>query len=68
MNRALMRKLTRREQEVAEKLARGARQVQIAHELIISPRTVYVHVRSIRDKIEASSTFDAAVKLATSEK
>jgi len=31
---------------------------------VISRRTVYNHVRSIRDKIGASSAFEAAVKLA----
>lgn len=57
-------KLTRREREVAEQLAKGRRQSTIAGELVISRRTVYNHVRSIRDKIGAESAFEAAVKLA----
>lgn len=61
----LMNKLTRREKEVAEKLASGKRQSFIADDLVISRRTVYNHVRSIREKIGASSAFEAAVKLAT---
>ena len=60
-----MNKLTRREKEVAEKLASGKRQSFIANELVISRRTVYNHVRSIREKIGAGSAFEAAVKLAT---
>ena len=64
----LMNKLTRREKEVAEKLASGKRQSFIANELVISRRTVYNHVRSIREKIGAGSAFEAAVKLAISEK
>lgn len=63
-----MNKLTRREKEVAEKLASGKRQSFIANELVISRRTVYNHVRSIREKIGAGSAFEAAVKLAISEK
>ncbi len=59
-----MSQLTRRENEVAEKLASGKRQSFIADELVISRRTVYNHVRSIRKKIGASSAFEAAVKLA----
>ena len=68
LNGALMSKLTRREKEVAEKLASGKRQSFIANELMISRRTVYNHVRSIREKIGAGSAFEAAVKLAISEK
>lgn len=64
----LMNKLTRREKEVAEKLASGKRQSFIADDLVISRRTVYNHVRSIREKIGAGSAFEAAVKLAISEK
>lgn len=63
-----MSKLTRREKEVAERLANGRKQSLIATDLVISRRTVYNHVRSIRDKIGAGSAFEAAVKLATSEK
>ncbi len=59
-----MSKLTRREKEVAERLASGNKQSRIADDLVISRRTVYNHVRSIRDKIGASSAFEAAVKLA----
>jgi len=60
----LMSKLTRREREVAERLANGTKQCRIATDLVISRRTVYNHVRSIREKIGASSAFEAAVKLA----
>lgn len=61
---ALMDKLTRREREVAERLADGKKQCNIATDLVISRRTVYNHVRSIREKIGAGSAFEAAVKLA----
>jgi two-component system secretion system response regulator SalR len=59
-----MNKLTRREREVAEQLATGSRQCRIADDLVISRRTVYNHIRSIRNKIGANSAFEAAVILA----
>jgi predicted ATPase/class 3 adenylate cyclase/DNA-binding CsgD family transcriptional regulator len=47
--------LTRRELEVAERLARGLTNRQIAEELVIGERTVDAHVDHIRDKLGVRS-------------
>ena len=57
------RRLTRREMEVGHLLARGLEQRQIAERLVISRRTAYAHVRSIRRKLGGCSRFEAAVRL-----
>jgi predicted ATPase/DNA-binding CsgD family transcriptional regulator len=47
--------LTRREREVAELLARGMTNKQIAHALVISPRTAETHVERILTKLGLTS-------------
>jgi DNA-binding NarL/FixJ family response regulator len=47
--------LTEREVEVLHLLAMGLSNMQIAKQLIISPRTVHAHVRSIYNKLGVTS-------------
>jgi predicted ATPase/DNA-binding CsgD family transcriptional regulator len=47
--------LTAREVEVLRLVARGATDVQVAEQLVISPRTVNTHLTSIYSKIQVSS-------------
>jgi ATP/maltotriose-dependent transcriptional regulator MalT len=47
--------LTPREQEVLRLVARGLSDAQIAEKLVISPRTVNAHLRSIYTKLQISS-------------
>jgi DNA-binding CsgD family transcriptional regulator len=49
------RKLTPREQEIAERVYRGLQNQQIADELVLSPRTIENHIARIRLKIGAPS-------------
>ncbi len=51
--------LTEREIEVLRLLARGHTDAQIAEALVISPRTVHAHLRSIYSKLGLSSRFAA---------
>lgn len=51
--------LTAREQQVVELMATGARNRQIAEELVISEETVKSHARAISRKLRASSRADA---------
>jgi DNA-binding CsgD family transcriptional regulator len=59
-----MDKLTSREREVVRLLADGRRPADIARQLSISRRTVYVHVQNARGKTGTGSAFDLAVKAA----
>ena len=61
-----MSKLTNREREIVQLLAQGKRQTDIAKALCVSPRTVEAHVRHAREKTGTRSTFELAVKAATS--
>jgi len=61
-------KLTPREREVAGLLAQGKPQREIARQLVISRRTVYVHVRRVVAKVGARSVMEAAVVLAREER
>lgn len=54
--------LTPREQEVLELLAQGLRNQDIADELVISVRTVKVHVSNILGKLEASNRTEAVAE------
>jgi DNA-binding CsgD family transcriptional regulator len=55
--------LTPREQQVAQMLAQGKPQREIARQLVISRHTAYVHVRNVRAKLGVGSAFEAAVRL-----
>lgn len=55
--------LTEREIEVLRLVARGHTDAQIAEALVISPRTVHAHLRSIYSKLSLSSRF-AAIRYA----
>jgi|ERR1035438_733426 two-component system NarL family response regulator len=50
--------LTPREREVLKLLAEGLRSMEIAEELGISPGTVEVHRRNLKNKVNAHSTAD----------
>ena len=56
--------LTPREHQVARLLAEGRPQREIAQRLVMSRRTVYKHVRRVRDKVGAGNVVEAAVQLA----
>lgn len=56
-------RFTPREQDVAELLAAGKCQTEIARRLVVTVRTVRHHETSIRQKLGASSRFEAAVRL-----
>lgn len=63
LKRCTTYRLTPREQDVAELLAQGKRQVDIAAALVVSVRTVQDHERNILTKMGASSRFEAALRL-----
>jgi predicted ATPase/DNA-binding CsgD family transcriptional regulator len=60
--------LTRRERQVAELIARGMSNKQIAAELVVSPRTAEGHVERILTKLGLSSRTQVVTWAATSEK
>lgn len=51
--------LTKRELEVLRLIAEGSTNVQVARHLVISPRTVNIHVQSIYSKLAVSSRVGA---------
>lgn len=59
--------LTEREVEVLRLLARGLTDAQIAETLVISPRTVNAHLRSIYTKLNVTSR-NAAARYAFKQK
>jgi len=56
--------LTRREEEVAELVARGLTNRRIAEELFLSERTVHSHVSSVLKKLSVASREQVAAKIA----
>jgi DNA-binding NarL/FixJ family response regulator len=57
------KRLTMREQDVAELLAEGKRQREIAESLVITERTVRHHEASIVEKLGVRNRFEAALRL-----
>jgi DNA-binding NarL/FixJ family response regulator len=57
-------KLSRREKELADLVARGLTNRQIAEELVLSERTVENHVRNILKKLKLSSRSEVAAWVA----
>lgn len=56
-------RFTPREQDVAELLMQGMRQVDIAKRLVIDTETVRYHERNIIRKMKTRTRFEAALKL-----
>ncbi len=59
----LMAKLTRREQQVAQQVAKGLTNKQIARELDITERTVKAHMASIFERLGAKDRLQLALML-----
>ena len=55
-------KLTRRENEVLQLLAKGCTRNQIAKKLFISDETVKMHIKNIYKKLKAKNKIDALIK------
>jgi predicted ATPase/DNA-binding CsgD family transcriptional regulator len=55
--------LTRREKEVLHLVAQGLTDAQVAETLVVSPRTVHAHLRSIYSKLDLPSRY-AAIRYA----
>ena len=65
-NLELIEDLNKREIEILALLALGEKQNEIAKKLFIERKTVYFHVRNIKDKLNAGSTqelYNLAYKL-----
>jgi DNA-binding NarL/FixJ family response regulator len=59
--RPLHSRLTTREWEIVELLAEGATTQRIAERLVVSPTTVYSHVKSVMHKVGVHSRRDAVI-------
>ena len=62
-----LQRLTPREQEVLDQLAKGFRYKEIVDNLGISPGTLHSYIRSIYDKLHVHSRTEAVVKYLTRE-
>src|SRR5438874_9259454 len=60
--------ITRREREVAELIAHGLTNEQIAQQLVLTPGTVANHVAHILLKLRLESRVQIAVKIATQDR
>lgn len=56
-------RLTKREHEVFEQLAKGMSREEIATELFISAETVKMHIKNSYKKLRARNKIDALVKM-----
>ena len=55
-------KLTKREYEVLQLLAKGMTREEIANKLFISEETVKMHIKNLYRKIKAKNRIDALIK------
>jgi DNA-binding CsgD family transcriptional regulator len=55
-------KLTKREYEVVQLLAKGMTRDEIAKKLFISEETVKMHIKNLYKKIKAKNRIDALIK------
>jgi len=55
-------KLTKREYEVLQLLAKGMTRDEIAKKLFISEETVKMHIKNLYKKIKAKNRIDALIK------
>ncbi|MOA40783.1 Transcriptional regulatory protein UhpA [compost metagenome] len=55
--------LTKRERQVAEKLAQGMAVKEIAVELGLSPKTVHVHRANLMEKLDVSNDVELARRM-----
>ncbi|NMI00280.1 LuxR C-terminal-related transcriptional regulator [Pseudonocardia acidicola] len=62
-DQARLKRLTARERQVLERLARGERAAAIAEEFVVSVTTVRSQIRSILTKLEVNSQLEAAAIL-----
>lgn len=53
-------RLTRRERETLQLIARGHDRAEVAHHLVISPETARTHIQNVLTKLEVHSRIDAA--------
>ena len=60
-----IKKLTKREYEILDKMVQGKNNIEISEELSISKSTVKIHCRSIFEKLEVNNRVKAVVKAIT---
>ncbi len=57
----ILRALTPREQDVAERIAKGLEIKEIAHDLCIGYQTTKMHIRRVKDKLDARNQLEIAI-------